>query len=100
MSRKFCVGGNWKMNGSKAEIAEICKGLTAGPLDPNTEVVVGVPAPYISYARSLLPAAIGVAGQVSNFKTIVQFIQLTTGPFRIVIKWPKAHLPAKSLRLC
>jgi triosephosphate isomerase len=63
MSRKFCVGGNWKMNGNKAEIAEICKGLTAGPLDPNTEVVVGCPSPYLSYARGLLPATIGVAGQ-------------------------------------
>jgi len=53
------------MNGNKAEIAEICKGLTAGPLDPNTEVVVGVPAPYISYARGLLPASVNVAGQNS-----------------------------------
>jgi len=51
------------MNGNKSEIADICKGLTAGPLDPNTEVVVGCPAPYLSYARGLLPAAIGVAGQ-------------------------------------
>lgn len=66
MSRKFCVGGNWKMNGNKAEIAEICKGLTAGPLDPNTEVVVGCPSPYLSYARGLLPATIGVAGQVCS----------------------------------
>lgn len=64
MTRKFCVGGNWKMNGNKAEIAEICKTLTAGPLDANTEVVVGVPAPYLAYARSLLPATIDVAGQV------------------------------------
>lgn len=63
MSRKFCVGGNWKMNGNKAEIATICAGLTAGPLDANTEVVVGVPALYLAYARGLLPATIGVAGQ-------------------------------------
>lgn len=63
MSRKFCVGGNWKMNGTKAEIATICAGLTAGPLDANTEVVVGVPALYLAYARGLLPATIGVAGQ-------------------------------------
>lgn len=64
MSRKFCVGGNWKMNGNKAEIADICKMLTAGPLDANTEVVIGSPSPYISYVRSLLPATISVAGQV------------------------------------
>lgn len=63
MSRKFVVGGNWKMNGDKASIAEICNNLKAGPLDPNTEVIVGCPAVYISYARSLLPETIGVAGQ-------------------------------------
>ncbi|XP_055850002.1 triosephosphate isomerase [Episyrphus balteatus] len=65
MVRKFCVGGNWKMNGNKAEIAEIVKTLVAGPLDPNTEVVIGCPAVYISYVRGLVPATIGVAGQNS-----------------------------------
>lgn len=62
MARRFCVGGNWKMNGDKASITEICKNLSSG-LDPNTEVVVGVPAPYLQFAKSLLPASIGVAGQ-------------------------------------
>lgn len=38
MVRKFCVGGNWKMNGSKASITDLCKILSAGPLDPNVEV--------------------------------------------------------------
>lgn len=64
MARRFCVGGNWKMNGDKASINLICRNLVAGPLDPNTEVVVGCPAVYIEYARSLLPPEIGVAGQV------------------------------------
>ncbi|CAO1311082.1 unnamed protein product [Diamesa serratosioi] len=63
MSRQFCVGGNWKMNGDKASITELCKILTTGPLDPNVEVVVGCPAIYISFARGLLPASINVAGQ-------------------------------------
>lgn len=53
------------MNGSKASITELAKVLTTGPLDPNVEVVVGCPAVYISFARGLLPASIGVAGQVS-----------------------------------
>lgn len=65
MARKFCVGGNWKMNGDKNAITLICRNLAAGPLDPNTEVVIGCPAVYIEYARSLLPQEIGVAGQVS-----------------------------------
>lgn len=66
MGRRFCVGGNWKMNGDKNAITLICRNLAAGPLDPNTEVVVGCPAVYIEYARSLLPAEIAVAGQVSS----------------------------------
>ena len=64
MSRKFCVGGNWKMNGTKDSITELAKILTAGPLDPNVEVIVGCPAVYISFARSLLPPSISIAGQV------------------------------------
>lgn len=39
MPRKFCVGGNWKMNGDKKSIKEICSFLNAGPLDSNVEVM-------------------------------------------------------------
>lgn len=35
MGRKFCVGGNWKMNGDKKGIQEIVAFLKTGPLDPN-----------------------------------------------------------------
>lgn len=52
------------MNGSKESITELAKILSAGPLDPNVEIVVGCPSVYISFARGLLPASIGVAGQV------------------------------------
>jgi len=61
--RKFFVGGNWKMNGNKKEIDVIIDFLTTGPLSANTEVVCGVPACYLEYARSKLPATIGVAAQ-------------------------------------
>lgn len=63
MGRKFCVGGNWKMNGDKASIVDICKTLSADGLDSNTEVVIGCPAVYISFARPLLPTSFGLAGQ-------------------------------------
>lgn len=36
MGRKFFVGGNWKMNGSKAMIKEIMAFLEEGPLDSST----------------------------------------------------------------
>ncbi|EDW99066.1 triosephosphate isomerase isoform X1 [Drosophila yakuba] len=63
MSRKFCVGGNWKMNGDQKSIAEIAKTLSSAALDPNTEVVIGCPAIYLMYARNLLPCELGLAGQ-------------------------------------
>jgi len=51
------------MNGVKAEIDEICSWLSAGPLDPNCEVVVGVPGCYLEYVVSKLPSSVGVAAQ-------------------------------------
>lgn len=34
--RKFCVGGNWKMNGNKSSIDDIIKFLNEKGLNPNT----------------------------------------------------------------
>ncbi|XP_046743555.1 triosephosphate isomerase [Diprion similis] len=65
MGRKFFVGGNWKMNGVKKEIDEIVAFLKAGPLDPNVEIVVGVPAIYLNYAKSILPPNVQVSAQNS-----------------------------------
>lgn len=51
------------MNGLKSSIGTICKTLSGGPLDPNTEVVIGCPSIYLGQVRELLPATIGVAAQ-------------------------------------
>jgi len=51
------------MNGTKESIDKIVDFLTKGPLDPNTEVVVGVSPCYLEYVRSKLPQTIGVAAQ-------------------------------------
>ncbi|UYV81922.1 TPI1 [Cordylochernes scorpioides] len=61
--RKFIVGGNWKMNGDKNSINEIIKFMSEASLDNRTETVVGVPAPYLDYVRTKMPAHIGVAAQ-------------------------------------
>jgi len=37
--------------------------MAAGPLDPNCEVVVGVPEVYLEFARKALPSNVGVAAQ-------------------------------------
>jgi triosephosphate isomerase len=90
MSRKFWVGGNWKMNGDKKGIENIVTFLKAGPLDPSvgkdtpyyyenvlfgeekyvitcfislTEVVVAAPAIYLEYTKNLLPPEIAVSAQ-------------------------------------
>lgn len=51
------------MNGDKKGIEEIANFLKAGPLDPNVEVVVGVPAIYLEYTKNLLPPNVVVAAQ-------------------------------------
>ena len=38
--RKFFVGGNWKMNGSKSSIDVIIDTLKKGPLSPNTGILM------------------------------------------------------------
>lgn len=35
MSRKFFVGGNWKMNGDKKSLGELIKTMNSGTVDPN-----------------------------------------------------------------
>jgi len=55
--RKTLVAGNWKLNGSKASITELLKGILSGmPNDvtPDTQVAVCVPYIYISYIRDIL----------------------------------------------
>lgn len=63
MGRKFVVGGNWKMNGDKKQISEIIDFLKAGPLNSDTQVIVGVPSIYLDYAKNNLPSNVEVAAQ-------------------------------------
>uniref|UniRef100_A0A1B6BWW9 Triosephosphate isomerase n=2 Tax=Clastoptera arizonana TaxID=38151 RepID=A0A1B6BWW9_9HEMI len=65
MGRKFWVGGNWKMNGDKKSIDDIIAFLKKGPLDPNVDVIVGVPALYLEYASKNLPSNVAAAAQNS-----------------------------------
>jgi len=52
------------MNGDKASIDTIVSWLTEGPLDPNTEVVVGVPGCYLQYVNDKLSSSqVSVAAQ-------------------------------------
>lgn len=63
MGRKFVVGGNWKMNGNKAQISQIIEFLSKGPLNEQTEVIVGVPSIYLELVKNSLPSNVQVAAQ-------------------------------------
>jgi triosephosphate isomerase len=54
--RKFLVVGNWKMNGSKPQVADLLKNLTTmlRDLSPNVESVVCPPNIYIDQVSSLV----------------------------------------------
>ncbi|KAA8494405.1 Triosephosphate isomerase, chloroplastic [Porphyridium purpureum] len=55
MGRVFCVGGNWKCNGTKASIAALCNDLQGDAVDAaSCEVVCFPPFIYGTYARELL----------------------------------------------
>ncbi|KAL2123025.1 hypothetical protein VTJ04DRAFT_3480 [Mycothermus thermophilus] len=64
MTRKFFVGGNFKMNGTKESIKGIVKNLNEAQLDPNVEVVIAPPALYLQLAREeLTKPGVEVAAQ-------------------------------------
>uniref|UniRef100_A0A3B4HCP2 Triosephosphate isomerase n=1 Tax=Pundamilia nyererei TaxID=303518 RepID=A0A3B4HCP2_9CICH len=63
MTRKFFVGGNWKMNGDKKSLGELIQTMNGGKVDSNVEVVCGAPSIYLDFVRSKLDSKFGVAAQ-------------------------------------
>lgn len=69
MARQFFVGGNFKLNGSKASIKEIVERLNKAQLSKNTEVAICPPAIYLDYAASLNTApTVSIGAQNSYTK--------------------------------
>ncbi|XP_031794121.1 triosephosphate isomerase isoform X1 [Sarcophilus harrisii] len=62
-SRKFFVGGNWKMNGDKKSVGELVTSLNGANVPPNTEVVCAPPSIYLDFVRQKLDQKICVAAQ-------------------------------------
>ena len=55
-SRKFFVGGNWKMNGRKNNLGELINTLNAAKVPANTAVVCAPLTTYSDFAsRSWIP---------------------------------------------
>ncbi|CAO3594758.1 unnamed protein product [Absidia cylindrospora] len=66
--RNFFIGGNWKMNGSVAQVKSLVEGLNTINVPAQTEVVVSPPAIYVDRVRNNLKKDIGVAAQNSYVK--------------------------------
>jgi len=67
--RKFFVGGNWKMNGSKTLIAEINKNLwELSECEGKVEIVCAPPALYLQEFIQTKPKFVQASGQNCYFK--------------------------------
>ncbi|CAE7227340.1 unnamed protein product [Rhizoctonia solani] len=69
MSRRFFVGGNFKMNGTVKSIQEIIENLNNAKLDSNTEVVIAPPALYLLSSLAAAKNNIQVAAQNAYIKS-------------------------------
>merc|ERR1712137_1023736 len=64
MSRKFFVGGNWKMNPTNREFIDVyASEINSASLADNVDVVIATPAIYIEYARARLSPRIQLSVQ-------------------------------------
>mmetsp|Transcript_27046 Transcript_27046/g.30164 ORF Transcript_27046/g.30164 Transcript_27046/m.30164 type:complete len:252 (+) Transcript_27046:19-774(+) len=62
--RKFCVGGNWKLNGSLSSINALVKEFNEGTFDANkVEVIIAPPQVYVQHVASIMRPEIAVSGQ-------------------------------------
>ncbi|ORY26428.1 triosephosphate isomerase-like protein [Rhizoclosmatium globosum] len=67
--RKFLIGGNWKMNGSKALVDTLVTGLNNATWNTDEiEVVIAPPAPYLDLVRSKAKKEVNVSAQNIYFE--------------------------------
>lgn len=72
------------MNGNKQQITEILSFLKAGPLNSDTEVVVGVPAIYLDFVKSNAPPNVEVAAQ-NCYKAEKGAFTGTVNPLKVLL---------------
>lgn len=64
MARQFFVGGNFKMNGSKASLTDIVENLNKANLPSDVQVVVAPPSAYVALVVGLnKQKTVAVSGQ-------------------------------------
>jgi len=62
-ARRFFVGGNWKMNGTKASYKELLGAWKDAKINDTVDVVIGVPSPYLQFVRDEMRADFQVSSQ-------------------------------------
>jgi triosephosphate isomerase len=66
---KALIGGNWKCNGTVAQIKSMIGVLNAaGPFSPNSEVVIATPAIHLATAKATFRPDIAVSAEDVGFK--------------------------------
>lgn len=68
-ARRFFIGGNWKANGTTAQVESLVKTLNSGLVAGANEVVVAPPAVHLTEVKKTLRKDFGVAGQDSFAST-------------------------------
>ncbi|KAI8997193.1 triosephosphate isomerase [Pilobolus umbonatus] len=68
MARKFFIGGNWKMNGSVKDVADLIKLLNNFEVPSDVEVVIAPPALYVDRVNQGIKKDIKVAAQNAYIK--------------------------------
>ncbi|OBZ83099.1 Triosephosphate isomerase [Choanephora cucurbitarum] len=68
MVRNFFIGGNWKMNGSVAQVKQLVEMLNGFEIPANTEVVIAPPALYVDRVNQSVKKEIKVAAQNAYLK--------------------------------
>ncbi|XP_063585701.1 triosephosphate isomerase-like [Penaeus indicus] len=63
--RKFVVVGNFDALVRSDDVERLANTLRTGPLNPNTEVVIGCPTRSYNFAKQHLPREVGIATQIS-----------------------------------
>ncbi|ROT81496.1 triosephosphate isomerase [Penaeus vannamei] len=67
-ARRFVVVGNWDASVRDNDVERLANTLRTGPLNPNTEVVIGCPTWSYNIAKQHLPREVGIATQ-GSYKT-------------------------------
>lgn len=79
-SRRFFVGGNWKLNGDKVFVEKLISEFNAASLPSNVEIVVAPTFLYLEKVSSLVRKEIQVSAQNCYFESKGAF----TGEIRFI----------------